>query len=284
MILFYNTDELSKHIAFLKGEGKSIGFVPTMGALHIGHTSLIEKAKQLNQIIVCSIYINPLQFNNTNDFEKYPRLIEEDIRILKDISCDIVYIPDDSIINESEHFDYHIGYLDKVMEGYYRPNHFIGVAYIVKKLFEIVKPDNAYFGEKDYQQLAVVREMTKYFNLNVQIISCPTIREADGLAYSSRNARLTQEERKTAPQIFEALQYIKNNISKYSIKDLKLWFKQFLEKGSKMKVEYIEICDADSMKILDNISESSSVVVCTAVFLGNVRLIDNIKIFSNFVA
>jgi len=279
MIVFYNTDELTNHILSLKQKENTIGFVPTMGALHIGHISLIEKAKQLNQIVVCSIYINPLQFNNKNDFDKYPRVPESDVQILEKAGCDIVLIPDDTIVNDSRNFNYNIGYLDEVMEGVCRPNHFKGVAYIVKKLFDIVKPDHAYFGEKDYQQLMVVRKMVMDFNMNVQIISCPTVREQDGLAFSSRNVRLTPDERKIAPLIYEGLNYIKNNIHTYTVNELKLWFFNFLEKDQRMKVEYIEICHGETLKLLEFVSDAESIVVCTAVFLGKVRLIDNIKIF-----
>lgn len=278
MLILKTKEEIYNTIDAVKKDGRTIGFVPTMGALHHGHISLLNKAMSENDTVVCSIYVNPLQFNNNEDFKKYPRFIEDDIEKLDKAACSIVFIPDDTIINSSSNFNYNLGYLDNIMEGLFRPGHFKGVAFIVKTLFEIVKPDRAYFGEKDYQQLAVIKKMTKDFNLNVKIIPCPTERENDGLALSSRNERLSKTERLIAPKIYEGLNYLKNNILNFNFCELKLWFKEFLEKETPMKVEYIEICDSESLKIISAVKESSSIVVCTAVYLGNVRLIDNLKI------
>jgi len=278
MVIYSTAYNLNVALSAYRAEKKSLGFVPTMGALHQGHISLLEKAKTETDIVVCSIYVNPLQFNNTEDFEKYPRLAEQDCIMLQKAGCDIVYIPDNSIISDSTQFIYNIGYLDSIMEGFYRPNHFKGVAYIVKKLFENVKPDRAYFGEKDYQQLMVIKKMNSDFNFPIEIISCATIREHDGLAMSSRNARLSTEDRALAPKIYEALTIVKNNISKHSFMELKSIFTNHVEQNTPMKIEYVEICDADTLKVLSHLSESKNIVVCTAVFLRNVRLIDNIKI------
>ena len=280
MLILNTKEEIKNNIGPLKEGGKSVGFVPTMGALHEGHISLLKRAKEENEIVVCSIYVNPLQFNNKEDFAQYPRLPEKDTILLENAGCDIVFIPDDSIINKSPDFNYDLGYLDEIMEGYFRPDHFKGVAYIVKTFLEIVGPDRAYFGEKDYQQLTVVKKMTRDFNLPVEIVSCPTSREKDGLALSSRNARLTVPERQIAPKIYEGLIFIKNNIHNYNFDELKLKFVNHIEHEQQMKVEYVEICDSESLKILSALSESKCMVVCTAVFLGNVRLIDNVKIFS----
>lgn len=278
MEIFNNIEEVKNKIASLKEKGYSIGFVPTMGALHDGHIALVQNAKKENNIVVCSIYINPLQFNSKEDFTKYPRLLADDTKRLEKEGCDIVFTPDDSIIKESISFDYNLGYLNEIMEGAFRPGHFSGVAYIVKTLFEIINPDRAYFGEKDYQQLAVIKKMTKDFNFNIEIIPFPTVREKDGLALSSRNARLLASERLIAPKIYEGLNYIKNNILNYSFNELKQWYKNYLENESRMKVEYVEICDSETLKIISDFSESHSIIICTAVNLGNVRLIDNLKI------
>ena len=279
MLIINNKEEVKKNIDLLKKEGSSVGFVPTMGALHEGHISLLKRAKNENDSVVCSIYINPLQFNNKDDFNKYPRLIDRDTKLLENAGCDIIFLPDDSIIRNSADFVYDLGYLDQIMEGFYRPNHFSGVAYIVKTFFEIVRPDKAYFGEKDYQQLAVIKKMTRDFNFKVQIIPCSTTREKDGLALSSRNARLSSPERQIAPRIYEGLNFIKNNIHNYTIDEIKTLFVNQIERDGQMKVEYVEICDSETLKIISDVSESKLLVVCTAVFLGNVRLIDNLKIF-----
>ena len=278
MLIISSHIELKNKIDFYRAKNLTIGFVPTMGALHQGHLSLISKAKTINDIVVCSIYVNPLQFNNKEDFEKYPRLAEQDCTMLEKAKCNIVYIPNNLIIADSADFEYEIGTLDEIMEGLFRPGHFKGVAFIVKKLFEIVNPHNAYFGEKDYQQLALIKKLTKDFLLNVDVISCPTIREHDGLALSSRNARLSKAQRSIAAKIYEGLNLIKNNINNFSFDELKSMFVKHIEATNVMKVEYIEICDAENLQLLSNISQSKSIIICTAVYLEKIRLIDNIKI------
>lgn len=270
---------IAQHIASLKKEGKKTGFVPTMGALHSGHISLVERARKENDIVVVSIYVNPLQFNNAADLKKYPRVPEKDLQLLQEALCDMVFMPDDTIIGKSKGFEYELGYLDTIMEGYYRPGHFKGVAFIVKALFEIVQPDKAYFGEKDYQQLAVIKKMTKDFNLPVHIVPCPTIRTNNGLAMSSRNERLTEEERHISACIFEGLNYIKNNIFSLEPEVLKAWYLNHIQNHPGMKVEYIELCDSETLAPVTEFSKHASVVACTAVYVGNVRLIDNLKIF-----
>ena len=270
---------MEQHIAQLKNEGKKIGFVPTMGALHDGHISLVERARRENDIVVASIYVNPLQFNNPNDLKKYPRVPEKDLQLLQDACCDLVFMPDDAIIGDSKGFNYNIGYFDTIMEGFHRPGHFKGVAFIVKTFFEIVQPNKAYFGEKDYQQLAVIKKMVKDFGLPVSIIPCPTVREPNGLAMSSRNARLTEDEKQSAAGIFEGLIYIKNNIFSQKPEVLKEWFVKNIQNHPGMQVEYIELCDSENLTPVTEVKESASVVACTAVYLRNVRLIDNLKIF-----
>jgi len=279
MFFFQNLEEVTRYIEHLKLSGQIIGFVPTMGALHEGHLSLVKKAKQVCDITVASIYVNPLQFNSTNDFNLYPRLLERDKNLLENEGVDIIFCPDDSIIKESKKFDYNIGFLDTVMEGFYRPDHFKGVAFIVKKLFEIVKPHKAFFGLKDYQQLAVVRKMAKDFNFNIDIIPCQTLRETNGLAMSSRNERLSPKAREEAGAIFNALLLIKENCKNKSVAETINLFKKHLALFPNMRIEYIEICDALSLKSISDWKECSSCVACTSVFLENVRLIDNIIIF-----
>jgi len=276
----YNTVlTLQEFIQAAKKANKSIGFVPTMGALHKGHMSLIEKARNDNNLVVSSIYVNPLQFNNKSDFTLYPRTFEKDIQMLKNVGCDAVFCPDDTIINSGEDFDYDIGFMDTVMEGLHRPGHFKGVAYIVKTLFEAVEPDSAYFGEKDYQQLAVIKKMTKDFNLNINIISCETIREENGLAMSSRNERLSAASRGEAGVIYAGLKHIKKHIDSLTPETAKKFFEEKISDNDGFSLEYIEICNAETLKPISSWRECDTCVVCTAVFLENIRLIDNIILF-----
>ncbi|MDD3875008.1 MAG: pantoate--beta-alanine ligase [Bacteroidales bacterium] len=271
--------EAKKFINTLKFQNKQLGFVPTMGALHHGHIALVEKAKRENDLVICSIYVNPLQFNNKNDFTLYPRTHESDLKLLEEVGCDIVFFPDEKILDGKDFFQYDVGFLDTVMEGLHRPCHFMGVVFIVKALFDILRPDTAYFGLKDYQQLAVIKQMVKDFEMPVTIIPCPTFREHDGLAMSSRNSRLTKTQRENASNIYKCLSNLKSNTVHKTIDNLKNDFINSLKSIPEMRVEYIEICDADTLKPLETLHSSSSGVACTAVFLGEVRLIDNILLF-----
>ncbi len=256
---------------------KNAGFVPTMGALHEGHLKLVEHARKENDIVICSIFVNPTQFNNPKDLEKYPRMPEKDALLLEKENCDIAFIPSSKeIYPEKDRTNYDFGEIENVMEGKFRPGHFKGVGMVVKRLFEIVKPDNAYFGLKDYQQYLVIKKLVNQFNLNVNVIGCPTVREKDGLAMSSRNLRLSEEQRKAAPIIFESLKYIKNHFSSKSIPGWKEWFKSQINRFPALDVEYIEIADAETLMPVKNSNESKNIVVCTAVFAGEIRLIDNI--------
>lgn len=258
--------------------GKKVGLVPTMGALHEGHISLIKKARSENDIVVCSIFVNPTQFNDPNDLAKYPRTIERDIELLKSAKCDILFAPSvEEIYPEKDTRVFDFGGLDKVMEGVYRPGHFNGVAQIVSKLFYIVKPHNAYFGKKDFQQLVIIKYITKKLNLPVNIVACETMRESDGLAMSSRNALLNKEEREDAILLSKALFFVKDNATQYSVAELKQKVNEILSISALIKQEYFEIVDTETLLSVNKIVPGKT-VACIAAFVGNVRLIDNISL------
>ncbi len=274
----FTITQLQEILLNFKISGKSIGFVPTMGALHAGHISLIEKAKAENDIVVCSIFVNPTQFNDPNDLIKYPRTPEQDKHLLLNAGCDILFSPAvDEMYPEKDSRMFDFGGLDKVMEGAHRPGHFNGVAQIVSKLFDAVKPDRAYFGKKDFQQLAIIKYITRQLNLPVQIIPCETMREKDGLAMSSRNIRLNEQERLQALQLSKVLFFVKENASQLSVKELKEKANEMLSTFDLIKTEYFEISDADTLQTVDRIVPGKT-VACIAAFVGNVRLIDNISL------
>ncbi len=260
--------------------GLKVGFVPTMGALHEGHISLINRAKKENDIVVCSVFVNPIQFNNPTDLEKYPRTPENDIAKLEQAGCDAVFMPSvEEMYPEKveEHHDF--GDLERVMEGACRPGHFNGVAIVVHKLFSIVNPDRAYFGEKDFQQLAIIKKMVGNLNLKLEIVPCQIIRENDGLAMSSRNVRLNEAERAIAPKIFATLN---DAISKKDVMSPSEMKDYALDRYSEIKefdVEYVEITDETNLKSLENWNECEHARIFVALQLGPVRLIDNVRIF-----
>lgn len=260
--------------------GLKIGFVPTMGALHEGHLSLINRAKKENDIVVCSVFVNPIQFNNPADLEKYPRTPEKDIEKLEQAGCDAVFMPtaEEMYPNKVEdHYDF--GDLERVMEGACRPGHFNGVAIVVRKLFEIVTPNRAYFGEKDFQQLAIINKMVSDLNMNLEIVPCPIIREHDGLAMSSRNVRLNETERAIAPKIFATLN---DSITKKDVMSPAEMKNYALKKYAEIKefdVEYVEITDEINLKSIENWDECDHARIFVALQLGPVRLIDNVRIF-----
>lgn len=257
---------------------KKIGFVPTMGALHKGHISLIDKARNENDIVVCSIFVNPTQFNDPTDLEKYPRTPESDSELLKNAGCDVLFSPSiEEMYPEKDLRVFDFGGLDKVMEGKFRPGHFNGVAQIVTKLFDLIKPHNAYFGKKDFQQLTIIKYIVKTLNIPVNIIACETVREEDGLAMSSRNVRLNKEERKQATYLSKALFFIKDNANNFDLDELKLKALAILAPYSLIKLEYFEIVDTETLLPVNKIN-SGRTVACIAAFVGNVRLIDNISL------
>ncbi|MBU2650734.1 MAG: pantoate--beta-alanine ligase [Bacteroidetes bacterium] len=279
MELYKTIRDVSSRITTLKKDGQIIGFVPTMGALHEGHISLIRLAREENNVVACSIFVNPIQFNNPEDLKKYPRTLEKDIDMLKQAGCDIVFAPEpDEMYPEPVIHEYDFGMLDKVMEGKFRSGHFNGVAIVVKKLLDIITPDNAYFGEKDFQQLAIIRKLVELESIPVNIIACPTVREPDGLAMSSRNVRLTESQRKTAPVIYRILKELKAKYSEENSEHLIEQAIKHLNQQPEMRVEYLEIVDSGSLQPLEYFNPMIPARACIAVFLGDVRLIDNISL------
>jgi pantoate--beta-alanine ligase len=269
--------DLQNEIFVIRQKKASIGFVPTMGALHIGHLSLIEKAKLENDFVICSIFVNPIQFNNKEDYEKYPRLEEFDINMLNEKKCDLLFLPSEKeIYPKPSTIIFNFGNLDKVMEGKFREGHFQGVAKVVSRFFEIINPDRAYFGEKDFQQLTIIRELTKQFFPTINVISCPIVREPDGLALSSRNMRLTMEERKMAPFIYKTLKKAKEKVPQTSVLELKKWVENEINSQALMKLEYFEISSIQTLQPIDEFENKKKYIACIAVFIGKVRLIDNI--------
>ncbi|MFW5657900.1 MAG: pantoate--beta-alanine ligase [Bacteroidota bacterium] len=266
-----------------KEKGKYIGFVPTMGALHEGHLSLLEHSHQQNDITVVSIFVNPTQFNDPNDLKKYPRTLNKDLHLLEQKGCDAVFIPIiEEIYPEAENHEinFDIGYLDSIMEGKNRPGHFKGVVQVVYRLFDIVKPDKAYFGEKDFQQLAVIKKMTSTLELPVDIIACPIIRETDGLAMSSRNQLLTQTQRKSAGLINKILAKAKEKRNELSVPALKNWVVSNINENPFLQTEYFEIVDEKNFQPVENWNQTAMPRAFIAVKTGSVRLIDNMKFYS----
>lgn len=262
--------------------GKTIGFVPTMGALHEGHVNLIGRACRENDIIGCSIFVNPIQFNNPEDLKKYPRNLENDLVLLEKAGCDLVFAPSvEEMYPEPVTKKFDFGALERVMEGAYRPGHFNGVAVVIEKLFDIFGPDRAYFGEKDFQQLRIIQSLVKMENIPVEIVPCPTVREADGLAMSSRNRRLSADERAIAPWIYKTLQFARDHSGKIPVPELEKICTAMLEdKG--FHVDYFEIAETATLQPIERWEESTGAIACVAAFLGSVRLIDNINLFANF--
>lgn len=281
MKIFEKSGALTTWLKHQKGNGKNIGFVPTMGALHEGHLALVEKARSENDLVVCSIFVNPIQFNKPEDLKKYPRTLTADLEMLTAAGCDAVFCPDEKEMYPSpETKTYDFGQLDKVMEGRYRQGHFNGVAIVVKKLFDIVLPERAYFGQKDYQQLQIIKALVKLENLDVKIVPCPTVREADGLAMSSRNIRLTTEQRQEAANIFKVLQNAQYMYNNTSISEIKEQVTDQINKLKHLEVEYFEIVFADTLQPIEKQTGNEKAVACIAVHAGQVRLIDNVLINS----
>jgi len=264
-------------------EGYTIGFVPTMGALHNGHLDLVRKARDENDLVICSIFINPIQFNNPGDLEKYPVTLEKDLSLLDQIGCDMVFIPTpEEMYPEEVNKQYDFGHLDKVMEGRFRPSHFNGVAIVVSKLLDIVKPHRAYFGEKDYQQLVIIRKLVELENSPVKIVACPTVREPDGLAMSSRNLRLDEKLRSVAPFLFRTLRDAVEMIPRFKPEELKEWVEKEFEMNPEFELEYIEIVSMSELQTVENWADSPDIIACIAAYLGEIRLIDNLILFRNF--
>ncbi len=259
---------------------KSIGFVPTMGALHQGHMQLIHECKAKADITVVSIFVNPAQFNSAADFEKYPRIIDEDGKKLETAGCDVLFAPDPNEMYPSPtSINISFGHLDTTLEGAFRPGHFSGVALVVSKLFNIVEPDHAFFGQKDWQQFAVISKLVEDLSFPVQLHSVPTIREADGLAMSSRNLRLTNEQRATAPIFFQALTTARKMAQeKIAIPEIKIAIEELFAKHKSVTLEYFEIVDQQKLTTVKSIDDKQQLIICIAGWIGEIRLIDNIII------
>jgi pantoate--beta-alanine ligase len=261
--------------------GASIGFVPTMGALHEGHATLVRQCVAENKVCVVSIFVNPTQFNNKEDLRLYPRTLETDFELLKQLGATFVFVPsEEEVYPETDTRVFDFGELDKVMEGRFRPGHFNGVAQVVSKLFEIVKPDVAYFGEKDFQQLAIVRAMVKQLNLPVHIVGIPIVREPSGLAMSSRNQRLSEAEKTNAAEIYRALKESVTMTDTHTPAQTTQFVINKINNVLGLRIEYYEIVDGNSLQSIFSWKDSDYMVGCIAVFCGDVRLIDNMEYFS----
>ena len=277
MKTIYTLANLKIELDALLEKNKKIGLVPTMGALHNGHASLVSKAKTENDVVLTTIFVNPTQFNNPEDLNKYPRKEEEDKKLLEEIGCDILFMPNtEEIYQDYEFPGIELGKLDTIMEGKQRPGHFLGVCQIVYRLFQITKPTNSYFGLKDFQQVAVIRYMSKFFNLPIKIVACDTVREENGLAMSSRNLRLNDTEKEDAIILFKTLKFIQNNYKNYTPYQLKLNAIHFFNQGN-LSLEYLEIVNPETLEQLNETWVEGS-IACIVASAGDIRLIDNMKI------
>ncbi len=276
MRIITTKDEIRKTVNRWRDKGLIIGFVPTMGALHKGHLSLVKEAKKYCDIVVVSIFVNPTQFNNPDDLESYPTDMDRDKKILEGM-CELIFAP--TVIEmypEEDKREFDFGGLETVMEGKYRPGHFNGVAQVVSRLFDYMKPDKAFLGEKDFQQLAIIRQLVKDLKIPVEVIGCPTVREADGLAMSSRNQLLETEMRKNAPIIAKTLFDSFNFASEKTVQETIEMVVTLINATKLLEVEYFDIVDGDTLQAVDKWSDSDYIVGCIAVFAGKVRLIDNV--------
>ncbi len=281
MEVIYQTALLRTRIESLRKSGRTIGFVPTMGALHEGHLSLVRFCRQQNDFTVVSIFVNPTQFNDKSDLERYPRMPDKDLALLRSTGCDLVFMPGDKeVYPEPDTRVFDFGGLDSVMEGRHRPGHFNGVAQVVTRFFELVKPHRAYFGLKDFQQLAILRKVTFDLNLPVEIVSCPIVRECDGLAMSSRNMLLSPEERKRALALSQSLFQAKEMKVRHSPAQVKDFVTGRIQSSPGVDLEYFEIIDGLTLLPVSTWDDRHDVIGCIAVRVGKVRLIDNINFSS----
>jgi pantoate--beta-alanine ligase len=277
--IIYQKSALSDYLAQFRAQDKRIGLVPTMGALHKGHLSLLDYIKNHCAIRVCSVFVNPTQFNNAEDLEKYPRPIQHDLQLLEDNGCDVVFMPTvEEMYGENESWTIDLGELDQVLEGASRPGHYQGVTQIVKKLFDLVKPHVACFGQKDYQQFLVIQKMVEIFSLDIDLLMCPTIREKDGLAMSSRNVRLSPEGRQQALAIYQTLKDLQENCLLLGVLKAREKAMKTLKESDGITLEYLEICDPETLKDIQVSNKKGQFVALAAVWVEGVRLIDNIII------
>ncbi|KAA3440360.1 pantoate--beta-alanine ligase [Rufibacter hautae] len=276
MLQLTSLSDIRQHTELLRQQGQRIGFVPTMGALHEGHLSLIRAAKSQNDITVCSVFVNPVQFNNAEDYRLYPRLLEADAQMLAQEGCDVLFAPSaEEMYRQKARLSFDFGELEQVMEGAHRPGHFNGVATVVSKLFHLVKPHQAFFGQKDLQQFAIIQQLVLDLSFDLELVCFPIIREEDGLAMSSRNRRLTAEQREVAPHLYEALQLLHAKLQAGSVAEAKKEAETFLGSFPEIRLEYLEVVHAQTLQPLEEIPAGAPVALCLAAFLGEVRLIDN---------
>ena len=280
MIIFTEKHALKVYLSTLKAQDKTIGFVPTMGALHQGHLSLIKQAQQKNDVVIVSIFVNPTQFDNKEDLVKYPITLESDTKLLESVSCDVLFHPSveeiyqENIVSENFNFDG----LEHQMEGKFRDGHFNGVGTIVKTLFEIVEPDKAYFGQKDFQQFQIIKKMGEKHQLNLKIKGCKIFREKDGLAMSSRNTRLTKEQREIAPFIYKTLKKAKKKFTTENVEKVNEWVENQFKKEPLLELEYFTIADEKTLETINKKESGKKYRAFIAVFAGEIRLIDNIQL------
>jgi pantoate--beta-alanine ligase len=276
--IFRTKQELQQELSGIRKENKVITLVPTMGALHEGHLSLINYAKPSTDVTICSIFVNPTQFNDPKDLEKYPRPIENDIALLESVGCDILFLPsvEEMYPENDPQWQIDLGDLDRIWEGEHRPGHFQGVTQIVYKLFDLVKPNQACFGQKDFQQVMVIQRMLEIKNLDIKLLICPIVRNEKGLALSSRNARLTEAGKENALTLIKSLRYIKDNLDTQSVEELLEGAKAIIASNPEVELEYLSICETKSLTPVTKLEEGKKYVGLIAAWVENVRLIDNI--------
>ena len=280
MIIFKQANGLTKYLQKQKQGNNSIGFVPTLGALHDGHLSLLKRCREMCKITVASIFVNPTQFNNTDDLKKYPKTVSEDILLLEENGCDVLFLPDEKEIypdekSKQKHFD--LGYLETILEGKFRPGHFQGVCLVIEKLLNIINPDFLFLGQKDFQQCLVIKKLANLMNKDTRIIICPILREASGLAMSSRNLRLNPEDRKLAAQLHQTLVSIKNKLDDHNFLQLKEQaINELQNKG--FRVEYLELARKTDLQIVTDFKDKEDLIILVAAYLAGIRLIDNLLI------
>ena len=282
MDIFNSVDKLQAFIGKKRAEGLTVGFIPTMGALHRGHLSLINSSKLSCDITVASIFVNPTQFNDSADYDKYPRTVERDIAKLNSVDCDILFAPTKEEIYPKEYkdLDYELGDLATVMEGKFRPGHFDGMINVVHRLLDIVKPNKSFFGQKDFQQLAIIRKMVSDYKLPIEIVGCPIVREVSGLAMSSRNERFNAEQRLVAANISAILYYLRDISCGLKLKEAKEKAISKFNSISKLKLEYLDVVDGNTLQSIENWEDTNYAQACCAVYLAEIRLIDNIELYS----
>ena len=278
MKVIHTIKDLQAELTVLRVQGKKVGLVPTMGALHVGHASLVKRSVSENGVTVVSVFVNPTQFNDKNDLAKYPRTLDADCRLLEDCGAAFAFAPSvEEMYPQPDTREFSYAPLDTVMEGAFRPGHFNGVCQIVSKLFDAIQPDRAYFGEKDFQQLAIIREMVRQMNYKLEIVGCPIVREEDGLALSSRNKRLSAQERENALNISRTLFKSRTFATSHTVSETQKMVEEAIEAAPGLRLEYFEIVDGNTLQKVNSWEDAQYVVGCITVFCGEVRLIDNIK-------